>query len=92
MRGATEAKSTKTQLLEKIVPSWQRAAQNDRKHVKNIFSTCLDLEEFVLKNLATARTKACIQEFPMFARDLERPKCNFGGNRPFLAENYPSSA
>ena len=92
MRGATEAKSTKTQFLEKTVLSWQRAAQNEPKTVKNMFSTCLVLEEFVLKNLTTARTKACIQEFSMFAPDLERPKCNFGQNRSFLAESYLSSS
>ena len=92
LRVATEAKSTKAQFLEKTVPSWPRAAQNKPKNVKNIFSNCLALEELLLKNLATARTNAWFHEFSIFAPDLERPKCNFGGNRRFLAESYPGTA
>ena len=92
LRVATETKSTKTQFSEEIVLSYQRAAQNKPKNVKNTYPTCLALEELLPNFLTTARTNAWFQEFTMFAPDLERPKCNSGGNHPFLPESYPSTA
>ena len=68
--------------------SWQRAAKNKPKTLKNTSPACLVLEELLLKIVTATRTYARFQEFSIFTHDLERPKCNSGGNRSFLAEGY----
>ena len=77
LRVATETKSTKMEIWTKTLLSWQRAAKNKPKTVKNTSPACLVLEELLLKNLTTARTNAWFHNFSIFAPDLERPKCNF---------------
>ena len=91
LRVATEAKSTKIQFWREILLSYQRDAQNKPKNVKNTFPTCLVLEELLADFVTAARTNAWFHEFAMFAPDLERPKCNSGGNRSFLPESYPDT-
>ena len=92
LRVATETKSTKMEIWTKTLLSWQRAAKNKPKTVKSISPACLVLEELLLKIVTATRTYARFQEFSIFTHDLERPKCNFGGNRSFLPESYPNTA